>query len=237
MEYTFGEKAKEFYESLTPPSELPNDVDPITPYNNPEAKRCLHSFLAKYFSDTKKRILVLGINPGRFGSGVTSVPFTDPVALRDTCGIQNLFQKRRELSSRFIYTIIKSFGGPEIFFRYFFLSAVSPIGFIRDGVNYNYYSTQSFFELVKPFITNTIQQQYDLGVYDTCVLLGVGENEEHFKQINGSLQLFDNFYSLPHPRYIMQYKRKSIDRYTDQYKDVLTSTIRETMSENLDTFG
>jgi hypothetical protein len=40
------------------------------------------SFYQKYYADNKKRSLIIGINPGRFGAGVTGIPFTDPIRLK-----------------------------------------------------------------------------------------------------------------------------------------------------------
>ncbi len=41
------------------------------------------------------RYLILGINPGRFGGGITGIPFTDPIRLQNICGIENDFQKNK----------------------------------------------------------------------------------------------------------------------------------------------
>ena len=82
---------------------------------------------------------MLGINPGRFGAGVTGITFTDPVRLEKECGIPNNFDKRQELSSVFIYDFIAAWGGAEAFYSRFFLSAVFPLGFTREGRNLNYY--------------------------------------------------------------------------------------------------
>ena len=91
-----------------------------------------NSFYTKYYSDNNKRILLLGINPGRFGGGVTGIPFTDPVRLEKVCGIKNDFQKKQELSSVFIYEMIEAYGGAEKFYKQFYISAVSPLGFVKQ---------------------------------------------------------------------------------------------------------
>ena len=44
--------------------------------------------------------LILAINPGRLGAGVTNIAFTDPVHLERDCGIANDFPKREELSAQ-----------------------------------------------------------------------------------------------------------------------------------------
>jgi len=74
---------------------------------------------------------LLGINPGRFGSGTTGVSFTDPIKLEKYCGIRNDLVKKAELSADFIYAMIIAYGGLESFYNRFFISSVSPLGFIQ----------------------------------------------------------------------------------------------------------
>ncbi len=127
---TFAQKAYDFYLNIELPS-VPSDIVAMNPYHNDETKKYSKIFLDKYFSDQQKRIFVFGINPGRFGAGLTGVTFTDPVAL-----------------------------------------------------SYNF--------------------------YDDAVLLN--EKEKFFGKI----------YSLEHPRFIMQYKRKKIEDYIQKYKEVFS---------------
>jgi hypothetical protein len=63
-----------YLNQLEPPIdiELPGkNTQWLYPFKNPETYRCMEEFYSKYYSDTNQRILVLGINPGRFGSGIT----------------------------------------------------------------------------------------------------------------------------------------------------------------------
>ncbi|CAF1652357.1 unnamed protein product, partial [Adineta ricciae] len=63
-----------YLNQLEPPIDidLPNkNVRWLYPYKNGETWRCVESFYSKYYSDKHERILILGINPGRFGSGTT----------------------------------------------------------------------------------------------------------------------------------------------------------------------
>jgi len=76
----FAERAFRFYASLATPR-APRGVTVMNPYTDPRIQSYLRTFLDKYFSDNRERTLILGINPGRFGSGITGVTFTDPVAL------------------------------------------------------------------------------------------------------------------------------------------------------------
>ena len=97
------------------------------------------AFLQKYFNDVRKRKLILGINPGRFGAGITGVNFTAAKQLTDECGIEHPFSNGSELSAEFIYAMIKAYGGPEKFYNKFFIGSVCPLGFVKAGKNINYY--------------------------------------------------------------------------------------------------
>src|SRR5262247_2000398 len=137
---TFADRAYAFYERLRAPK-VPRGTHVMNPYRDPQVRGYVRAFLDRFYSDNRERTLIVGINPGRFGAGVTGVTFTDPVALQDFCGIENHLPRRRELSSVFIYELISLLGGPARFFGRFFLSAICPLGFTkgRGGVNVNYY--------------------------------------------------------------------------------------------------
>ena len=110
---TFAEKAIKYFTNLKSPINLPPKIYIANPYESKEVKRVVKKFFIKYFNDNNKRIFIFGINPGRFGGGLTGISFTDPVALKDECGIENNLGKHKELSSRFIYKFINEFGGPN----------------------------------------------------------------------------------------------------------------------------
>lgn len=163
----------------------------MNPYTNAPVRDWVRAFLDGYFSDNVKRVLVFGINPGRFGAGITGVTFTDPVALAENCGIENDLPRRRELSSVFIYKVIERYGGPREFYRRFFLTAISLLGFTRNGKNLNYYDDPALIRAVTPFITNTIEQQIALGAWcDRAVVLGAGENLRFVQQLNDRHRFF-----------------------------------------------
>lgn len=60
------------------------------------------SFYKKYYNDNNSRHLILGINPGRFGAGLTGIPFTDPKRLESNCNIKFNGALAHELSSVFV---------------------------------------------------------------------------------------------------------------------------------------
>jgi len=151
---------------------------------------------------------------------------TDPISLEKFCGINNTFLKRRELSSEFIYTFINEWGGANAFYHDFFLSAVSPIGFIRDGANYNYYDDGDLLRIMKPFIVRTLQQQCSFGAKGTVILLGIGKNQQKFIELNSEFGFFKNVFALEHPRFIMQYRRKYLKDYLKRYHEVFSQVLR-----------
>lgn len=210
---TFGERIISFFDTLQKPEKLPPDIEIVYPYGEHDVKQAINDFYNTFYKDRKKRVFVLGINPGRFGSGMTGIPFTDPVALEKQCGISNSFDKKRELSSEFVYKFIDVYGGPKKFYADFFLSAVSPLGFVRNGKNYNYYDDPNLYKKLQPFIIQTLNEQVSLGAKPTAILFGSGKNQKFFTNLNNKHHFFDTILTLEHPRYIMQYKRKHVDMY------------------------
>lgn len=197
----------------------------MNPYVDARVCGYVRAFLDRYFADNLKRVLVFGINPGRFGAGVTGVTFTDPVALAEKCGIGNDLPRRRELSSIFIYDFIERFGGVRAFYRRFFLTAVSPLGFTRNGKNYNYYANRQLARAVTPFITTAIEQQIAVGGRkDRAIVLGKGENIQFMQQLNERHRFFRQLHALEHPRWIEQYEHPQRDRYLAKYEEVFTGT-------------
>lgn len=193
----------------------------MNPYADPRARRYVRAFLGRYFDDDAPRVLMLGINPGRFGAGITGVTFTDPVALADFCGIANDLPRRRELSSVFIYQFIERFGGVEPFYRSFFLSAVSPLGFTRDGRNLNYYDDRALAHAVTPFIVRSITRHIALGGRrDHAIVLGRGANATFLRRLNDERRFFGEIHALDHPRPIMQYRRRQLEHYLSHYVEI-----------------
>jgi len=196
----------------------------MNPYTEPRVRGHVRAFLGKYFSDNRERVLVLGINPGRLGGGITGVAFTDPVALADECGIPNDLPRRREISSVFVYGVINKLGGPREFNNRFFLSAVCPLGFMRDQVNLNYYDDPSLERALTPFMVSSIERQIAFGGRrDHVVVLGSGPNATFLQRLNDRHRWFTSIHALDHPRFIMQYRRKQLEAYVKKYEDVLSA--------------
>jgi hypothetical protein len=222
MSETFATHVIDFYRNLKPPRLAGLDVDVLFPYRALEVRAVMEAFYRKFFDDRRKRVFIIGINPGRFGAGTTGVPFTDPVSLELHCGIPNAFAKRRELSAVFIEQLLDRFGGPGEFYKSFFITAASPVGFTRNGKNYNYYDNPELLTAVRPFIVKMMRAQLDFGARrDVAVVLGTGKNFDFLRRLNDEHSFFDKLVCVEHPRFIMQYRRPHVRRFLDKYEAIL----------------
>ena len=197
---------------------MPKGIVVLNPYLDQYTFGLCEEFYRKYYNDDARRTLMLGINPGRFGSGTTGIAFTDPVKLEKICGIENTLIKKTELSADFIYTMIEAFGGLETFYSSYFFSSISPLGFTKENKNINYYDDKKLEEAIKPFAVDSISKLISIGMNtEKCFCIGEGENFRFLKKLNEEHQWFDEVIPLAHPRFIMQYKRKQVGNYVEEY--------------------
>lgn len=194
----------------------------MNPYADKRTMALVKAFYNKYYADNKSRTLMLGINPGRFGAGITGVSFTDPIRLATVCGIPNDFDKKPELSSDFIYRMIEACGGVSSFYARYLISAISPLGFTKEGKNINYYDDRKLQAAVVPFAKAWIQKLVDMGVdRGRCFCIGERKNHAFLTKLNNEMKWFEEIVPLPHPRFIMQYRRKELSRYLEIYVDAI----------------
>lgn len=222
---TFASKALRFYFGLEIPKNLPKEIGVMNPYEDETTRKLTAEFFNKFYNDDGPRSFVFGINPGRFGGGTTGIGFTDPVALREFCGIENELGSKRELSSEFVYKVINEYGGPGRFYSDFFISAVYPLALIKDGKNYNYYDDRQTFESLRQEIITLMRQQIDFGAKSKKVISFGKKNADYLKIINDELNFFEEIIYLDHPRFIMQYRRKKLDYYIEKYLRILSSVL------------
>ena len=221
---TFADKIIAFNKNIVFEGLLPEGIGIMNPFKEHENTLAISSkFYKKFYNDQKKRHLVLGINPGRFGAGVTGVPFTDTKRLLTECGIEFPGKATYEPSATFIYEMIHAIGGLKKFYIGFYINSICPLGFtIRNTkgkeVNYNYYDSKALTTNVFDFIIENINKQIGFGVEtDVCFCFGTGKNEKFLRKINEEFGFFKKIVALEHPRFIMQYKSKSKQLYIDKY--------------------
>lgn len=222
---TIADRIIGFNANLRYSGPLPPGVSVMNPFlENRGALEASSAFYGKYYSDNEPRYFIIGINPGRFGAGLTGVPFTDPKRLREYCGIDSYEgPSAHEPSSEFIYTMIGRYGGVEKFYRKFYINSVCPLGFTVKGkngkeVNYNYYDSKALTECAAGFMLESMRKQIALGLRtDVCFCLGTGKNAKFIAEFNEKYGFFGKIIPLEHPRYIIQYKSKSMPEYIDKY--------------------
>jgi hypothetical protein len=222
----FSEKIINFNRNISFTGLLPDGIRIMNPFReNPGAAEASTAFYKKFYDDHNVRQLILGINPGRFGAGLTGIPFTDPKRLVKNCGIDYDGIIAHEPSSVYVYEMIDAYGGVKKFFSRFYIHAICPLGFTAPGkngkeINYNYYDSRELINAVHDFIVENIKTQISFGV-DTrvCFCLGKGKNEKFLKKLNEKHEFFDEIVALEHPRFIMQYKSATKESYIGKYLD------------------
>lgn len=224
----FADKVIQFNTGLRFADPLPPGIRIMNPYaENPHALATSGLFYKKFYSDRLPRTLILGINPGRFGAGVTGIPFTDTRRLEDKCGLQIEGLSTYEPSSVFIYEMIDACGGVDAFYSHYYISSVCPLGFVKRNdkgreVNYNYYDSNELTNAVMSFIIDSLEKQISFGI-DTrkCFCLGNNQNFAFLQKLNQQKKYFSEIIPLEHPRYIMQYKSAQKKDYLRKFADLL----------------
>ena len=192
-----SQKILSFFKSLQLHVDLPAGVEVMNPFNDKATFNLCDIFYSKYYNDNNSRHLILGINPGRFGGGITGIPFTDPIRLQNICGIENDFQKKQELSSVFVYEMIHSFGGTEFFYNNFYISSISPLGFTKDNKNLNYYDDRKLESSIKDFVIDCIKKQLKFGLNtDVVFCFGEGKNLAYLTKLNNEMKFFEKIVAL-----------------------------------------
>lgn len=223
---TLSKKLIDFYLTLEP-SRLPKGIGILHPQLHGDVKKVVKAFYTKYYADNIPRKMMLGINPGRFGAGITGINFTAPRQLTANCHIEHPFGNSSELSAEFIYEMIEAYGGPTLFYKDYFIGSASPLGFVQNGKNINYYDTPALLKAIKPFISDCLDKQLSFG-FDTtrCICIGGEKNFKFLYALNEQrrtegLSHFGELLAVPHPRFILQYRRKEKEKYLQQYLEVL----------------
>jgi hypothetical protein len=219
---TWADHLFTFYKELDPPRAVPAGIGWLYPQQSAEVLEVVQCFLTRYYSDAAPRTLLLGINPGRFGAGVTGVNFTAAKQLSEICALEHPFKKGSELSAEFIYEMIDAYGGAEAFYGKFFIGSVCPLGFVKEGKNINYYDDKALLKVVEPFIVKSMNALLNFHFRgDKCFCIGEGKNYGYLSKLNDRHGWFQKIIPLPHPRFIMQYRRRFLPDFINQYLQLL----------------
>jgi hypothetical protein len=226
---SFASRMKAFNRSLHLDVPLPQGIKVLNPFGEESTLELADAFYDRFYADDRPRQLILGINPGRHGGGLTGVPFTDFKRLREVCGIPvPEARSSHEPSSTFVYQVVAAMGGPEEAYKNIYINSVCPLGFVRLNdsgrwINYNYYDEKTLQAVVTPFIVQTLQQQIELGCHTDKVIVMGKQNTLLVEQLNETYGFFDRIITVPHPRFVAQYKSRYAERYVAEYLEAIIS--------------
>lgn len=119
-------------------------------YNPLDYARAPHEAYLERWGGGKKRVLLVGMNPGPFGMAQTGVPFGDVTMVRDFLGIQETVRRperehpkrpvlgfectRSEVSGTRLWGWARErFGAPAAFFETFFVHNYCPLAFMEES--------------------------------------------------------------------------------------------------------
>jgi single-strand selective monofunctional uracil DNA glycosylase len=122
---------------------------PITHVYNPlDYARASHEMYLRKYGAGRRKVLLIGMNPGPFGMAQTGVPFGDVASVRDFLAvhapvgrplsehpkrpIDGFDCRRSEVSGTRLWGWVRSrFGTPEAFFRDYFVANYCPLVFME----------------------------------------------------------------------------------------------------------
>ena len=191
--------------------------EPVTHVYNPleYAREAWDLYCTRYGSG-KKRVLLLGMNPGPFGMAQVGVPFGEIAHVRDWLGIETPIGKpknehpkrpitgfacaRSEVSGRRLWSWAKdTFTTPERFFEEFFITNYCPLVFMEGPNGRNRVPEKlpkEERELVFDACNHALRATVEL--LDPDFVVGVGKfAEKKAKEVVGDRGL--SIGSVPHP--------------------------------------
>ncbi|MCB0773466.1 MAG: DUF4918 family protein [Flavobacteriales bacterium] len=198
-------------------------LDPFHGENAAQVRSMVDTFHRRFYADERPRMLMLGINPGRFGAGSTGICFTDTKRCEADLGIPVQGLRTHEPSSDFFYRVVRAAGGPEAFYGQVYVQALCPLGFTKKGpqgtpVNLNYYDDGALQAAVAPLMAAWVGRLIATGMRtDLACCIGTGKNFAFFSKLNEEHGFFRRIIPLEHPRFVMQYRYKRLEEYIGKY--------------------
>ena len=101
-----------------------------------------------------------------------------------------------------------------------------PLGLLKDQKNYNYYDDSETQAALEPFIEETLLEQMSFPqAKPNIICVGQGKNLKYLKAFNDKHHCFKRIDVVPHPRWVMQYRRKEKEKYIGIYLDALQRAV------------
>ena len=173
-------------------------------------------FNKSYYDRNLPKTVICGINPGKNGAGKTGIPFLDFTSLSKM--IDSVDRQDTERSSQFFYDIVQEIGVKE-FYKSFYVTNISWVGYISGNKNVNYYDLPL---AAKEFVYDMFKYEMQLVNPSTIISLSGAVKET-------VLELFprdeiDTDPQLPHPNYCAF--PKNIENSKERYMSLLSQYIK-----------
>lgn len=95
----------------------------------------IEEFYATFYSQGFPKTVLCGLNPGRLGAGKTGIPFVDFASLSEL--MDGIDRRDEERSATFFHSVVSHFEATG-FYRSFYVTNVSWVGFVKGRKNANY---------------------------------------------------------------------------------------------------
>ncbi len=172
----------------------------------------MDAFWSRYYGNQLPREVICGLNPGRLGAGLTGVPFTDFQTLsRWLPGIE---RQDTEPSAQFFAKVVDAMG-VEAFFRRFYVTNVSAVGYVKDGKNLNYHDLPE--AALRVVERNFMEEMAAVGPV-RIIALGRQAYATAIRLLSSSVGSVEY---LPHPSWIMRYHPHDVDEWAHRYSGLL----------------
>ncbi len=172
-------------------------------------------FWQQYVPEPLPQTVIVGLNPGRLGAGLTGIPLLDFRSLANLLPDTQLPRNETEPSANFFHRVVQNIGA-EKFYREFYVSNVSAVGYVRDNKNCNY-----------PDLPDAAQRIIEQRFLDEMAVLAPKRIIALGREVEATVQrLFSGgsvtISHLPHPSWIMTYRLREAQSWVRRYTQMLT---------------
>jgi len=172
-------------------------------------------FKQQFYKDGFPKTVLCGINPGRLGAGKTGIPFIDFASLSQMVRSVNCDESER--SAKFFFDVVQEIG-IEKFYRNFYVTNISWVGYTNNNKNVNYYQLP---DDAKKFVYDMFQWEMQQVAPSTIISLS-RVVKDTVDELFGNSHIEINKH-LPHPNYCAF--PKNYEKCKAQYIELLSAYI------------
>lgn len=174
-------------------------------------RQVMDDFWRRFYPEELPRQVICGLNPGRLGAGLTGVPFTDFKTL--SRWMPSVERQDTEPSAQFFAQVVEAVG-VEAFFRRFYVTNVSAVGYVKDGRNLNYHDLPAdALEVAE----RRFVEEMEIVRPQRIIALGRQVERSIKKLIPNVVVTY-----LPHPAWVSTYRKAAQHNWIERYLQVLS---------------